>query len=95
MKKESILSPQEKLVKKRKIEENRQKKQQMLQAASANSGNKRFYIQEILQLKAILLMMQELTVRLPWFRSPIPYWGLVLQQSNALPENSAQEDTFA
>ena len=48
MKKESILSPQEKLVKKRKIEENRQKKQQMLQAASANSGNKRFYIQEIL-----------------------------------------------
>ena len=42
MKKESILSPQEKLVKKRKIEENRQKKQQMLQAASANSGNKTF-----------------------------------------------------
>ena len=89
MKKESILSPQEKLVKKRKIEENRQKKQQMLQAASANSGNTRFYIQEILQLKVILLMMQELTVRLRWFRSPIPDWGLVHKQSNALPENSA------
>ena len=37
MKKESILSPQEKMVKKQKIEENRQRKQMMLAAASSGS----------------------------------------------------------